>query len=69
MIFTPLIPAKAGTQVFYLTAQCFQQKRLGPRFRGDERYIYLLRTSCQQLAIPNASARIWMALGLWAAGF
>jgi len=36
----PLIPAKAGTQVFYPRALAFpdvNQKSLGPRFRGDER--------------------------------
>jgi len=50
MQLNPLIPAKAGTQVFSelrltvparfrfrLTGEPLFQKRLGPRFRGDER--------------------------------
>ncbi len=32
----PLVPAKAGTQVFYRRALT-HRKSLGPRFRGDER--------------------------------
>src|SRR5690606_5114341 len=35
----PIIPAKAGTQVFYRRAPAFRvdQKSLGSRFRGNER--------------------------------
>jgi hypothetical protein len=39
----PLIPAKAGTQVFLMDFAEFAEKSLGPRFRGDERMFVVLR--------------------------
>jgi hypothetical protein len=39
-MFTPVVPAKAGTQEFQSLAPCScQGQALGPRLRGDDEFV------------------------------